>query len=460
MNRMTNSGFPLAIALTFCLLTQAATPSDAAAICELLVNPVPYTTASLPNGIASDDFNEDGIADLAVACNNKVSILIGQGTDDVGDGTFAAPVDISNTGLKQQLATGDFNEDGIADLAVPDGSNSRVAVFLGNGSGGVGNGTFGAATTFAVGSVPNTVLAGDFNEDGITDLAVVCGGSNAVSILIGQGAAGAGNGTFAAAVNYATGTGPLRLASGDFNEDGITDLAVTNNNNASNSVSVLIGLGTGAQGDGTFAAAVDYPTTAGNPMGITTGDFNEDGITDLAVVNGSSVTNAIVVFLGNGVSGVGDGTFAAAAPVAGNNGSREIATADLNGDGRADLVVSNITNERVQEFLGGGTGAVGDGTFALTSGTARSPSIRDRLPSTRARLRSRPATSTRTASSTSRSCSPAATRSRSCAAKVRAGSGTDRSASIRSAFRSHRARANSSPATSTPTASRTSSSRA
>ncbi len=343
--------------------SEAEAPLEVTLVCESLGNAAAFAAATTPSGVAAGDFDEDGIADLAVACGTKVSVLIGQGSAGVGDGTYAAPADITVSGTPRHIATGDFNDDGITDLAVP--VLGAVAILLGNGSSGVGDGAFGSPVTYAAATNPQRVVTADFNEDGIADLAVTNSVSNSVSVLIGQGADGAGDGSFAAAVNYGTGSSPGFLLAGDFNEDGIADLAIANNSSASNSVSVLIGQGAGAAGDGTFAAAVDYPTTGNNPAGIASGDWNEDGRTDLAVVNGGAAT--IAILLGSGAGSVGDGTFAAAMTAASSTGGREIASADWSGDGIADLTVTNITNDKVHLFLGGGAGTTGNGTFALSS---------------------------------------------------------------------------------------------
>ncbi|MFN0151613.1 MAG: FG-GAP-like repeat-containing protein [bacterium] len=341
----------------------ADAPAGVALVCESLGAPAAYATAALPRAAATGDFNEDGITDLAVAGGNAVSILLGQGAAGVGDGTYAAPATITAGTSLVHIVASDFNDDGIIDLAAT--NSSGVNVLLGNGSAGVGNGTFGAPATFLAGSNPQRLAVADFNEDGIADIAVSNGTSNTVSILMGQGANGAGDGTFAAAVNYATGIAPGHLVVGDFNEDGIWDLAASNNSFTSNSISVLIGQGAGGVGDGTFAGAVNYPTGGSNPTGMASGDWNEDGRTDLAVVNGNSAT--ISIFLGNGIGALGDGTFAAATTVASSAGGRDIETADFNGDGRADLAVANVTTDKVHVFLGGGAGTTGDGTFALAS---------------------------------------------------------------------------------------------
>jgi hypothetical protein len=121
------------------------------------------------------DFNGDGFLDLAVVNAGAVSILLGN-----GDGTFQPPVSLPVAG--NHLVVGDFESDGIPDLAVGNESGNTVSVLLGNG-----DGTFRRAGNFLTGSGPFASALGDFNGDGLLDLAVADRGSNDVSILLNDG---------------------------------------------------------------------------------------------------------------------------------------------------------------------------------------------------------------------------------------------------------------------------------
>jgi hypothetical protein len=123
----------------------------------------------------------------------------------VPNGTFAAPVSVPTGGLTRNVIAGDWNGDGIPDLAV---SGIGVRLLYGNGTGGRGNGTFTQGPNVATGPVPHHMATGDFDMDGVTDLAVCNTSTNTVSVLLGNGTAGAPDGTFAAAINASSGSGP------------------------------------------------------------------------------------------------------------------------------------------------------------------------------------------------------------------------------------------------------------
>jgi len=156
-----------------------------------------------PISITSGDFNGDGILDMATAdSGSTASVLLG-----LGNGSFAPRVSFAVGGNPQSVASGDCNGDGVLDLVTADRASNTVSVLL-----GVGNGSFASRVSYTVGSAPNSVSSADFNGDGVLDLVTADITSNTVSVLLGVG-----NGTFAPRVSYATESGPTSVANGDFN---------------------------------------------------------------------------------------------------------------------------------------------------------------------------------------------------------------------------------------------------
>src|SRR5437660_732472 len=208
------------------------------------------------------------------------------------------------------------------------------------------------AMDLAVGASPYSVAMGDFNGDGHLDLAVANGGSNDVSVLLGNG-----DGTFTPAKNYEAGLGggPLWVAVGDFNLDGKLDLVVANS--SSDSVGVLLG-----NGDGTFRPSVTFPAGGTAPQSVAAGDFDGDGKLDLAVANAGS--NTVSVLLGDG-----QGRFAAPVTFAVGAQPEFVIAGDFNGDRILDLAVANKGSGTVTVLLGDGRGNFGTGSRTTLSVT-------------------------------------------------------------------------------------------
>jgi hypothetical protein len=293
------------------------------------------------------DFNKDGKQDVAVATMSGISVLLGDGTGNLG-----APKNVSDTSLPEALVAADFNQDGKIDVAAANFISNTVSILLGDGQ---GNLTPGAVLT--VGRGPLGITAGDFNHDGHQDLAVAnsnqAGGNpgpngNTVSILLG-----AGNGTFSPALNIAVAKGPIGVAMADVNKDNNLDVLVTNS--LTDQVSLLLG-----KGDGTFQTPATFTVASGGapvqgffPTYVVIADLNGDSKLDLAVANTNTSTIALL-------AGDGAGHFAPPLNLSVGRTPVAVLTGDFNHDGRADFISSNLDGHTVSVVLGRGSGKFQD----------------------------------------------------------------------------------------------------
>jgi hypothetical protein len=272
----------------------------------------------------------------------------------------------------ESVIAGDFNSDGKLDLATANGT-SNVTILLGDGGGGF---TPAAGSPVTAGGGAISIAVGDFNGDGKADLVTANFSGNDVTILLGNGSGGF---TQAAGSPFAVGVSPISVAVGDFNVDGKLDLATANfGNSGPDSASVLLGNGSGG-----FTQATGSPFTVGvNPRAVAVGDFNGDGKPDVVVAN--NVSWDVTILLSDGSGGF---TQPAGTPPFVGQGPWSMAVSDFNGDGKLDLVTTNIFSSDMMVMLGNGSGgfakapgspiAIGVGPAFVTTGDINSDGIPD-----------------------------------------------------------------------------------
>jgi hypothetical protein len=219
---------------------------------------------------------------------------------------------------------GDFNRDGIPDLAVASqegtatDTNGNVWVLVSNG-----DGSFRASKSYAVGFRPSSIAAADLNRDGKLDLVVANMSTSGVSVLFGNG-----DGSFQASVEYSYGGQPVTVACGDLNLDGNVDVVLANY--GTNTLSILFG-----NGDGTLQPAQNLQLSE-SPQAIIIADFNKDGKPDLAI---STTSHSLFLLLGNGNGSFKDPVNITPPPPF-DIACYSLGAGDFNRDGNVDLVAS------------------------------------------------------------------------------------------------------------------------
>ncbi len=295
--------------------------------------------------VIAEDFNGDGVDDLAVsfegdygqtAAPGGLGILINQ-----GDGTFA-PVMIYTAGMHpSSVAALDLNHDNRLDLAVADSGSGPLYVLMGNG-----DGTFANAASYATGLDGHlSVTIADLNGDGNADLAA--SSQDQVSLLFGNG-----DGSFGASQEFPSGQGPnWYIAAGDLNGDGALDLVTANYFRAL--AVVMLNNGSGHfQGAGSYA--IGYSADS-----LVLTDVDQDG--NLDIVNGTGDARwfgpSVQSIATSIVYGRGDGTFNGVAAVNLKNGVSLLAAADFDGDGKTDVITSG-NSDNLAYFHGATGGAL------------------------------------------------------------------------------------------------------
>ncbi len=296
-------------------------------------SPQAYATGPQPYFFATADVNGDRDTDIAMidSQGNYATILLGN-----GDGTFSPRKTLPVIGGSPYVGSGvlgDFNSDGKIDVAVDLPTQGVISVAPGNGDGSFGKPVSTPMPQNFNQLYLNSSSAADFNRDGHLDLLV-----SGTSLMLGKG-----DGTFGPAVTINSDTQIGSFVVGDFNRDGKPDVVDLGNGfTESQPLQVLLG-----NGDGTFQPVQRSWNLASIPRDIIAGDLNGDGILDLALILNPT---GVAVLLGHG-----DGTFANPVIYATDDLPNGINIAELNGDGKLDLMV---TGAKVDVFLG-----KGDGTF-------------------------------------------------------------------------------------------------
>ena len=285
-----------------------------------------YFPADYAPAVTIGDFNGDGFSDFAFSNWNINTITLMAG----GDGKFEIMATLTLDGGAQDIAAGDLDGDGKADLAAVIFESQTASVYRSS------NG-FSERAIYPVGGHPNDVVIGDATGDGRPDVVVACFGSGWVAVLPNDS-----SGELKPAARWETGDFPGSVVIGDLNHDEIPDL-VTTNESDTQTLSVLLGTGTGA-----FQDKIDTPV--GTVVhDIVMGDFDGDEHAD--VVTAALSNDMVVAFRGHG-----DGRFTTRETQGVGQEPRSVAIVDLDRDTHMDLVTANDVGNSITVLIQRGEG--------------------------------------------------------------------------------------------------------
>ena len=326
-------------------------------------NHVDYATGQSAYSIAVGDINGDGKLDLAMThMDNFISIRMGN-----GDGTFGSQIDYATGNSSYRAVIADLNGDGKQDIATTDYSDKSISVLLSScsplaiNSFSPGSGQVGASITitgngFSPTPANNLVTFGGLKANvtaaSSTSLTVTVPGGTSfstISVEVGGYVAtstmafdeqSATCGKLITKSDYATGSGPESLTTGDLNNDNLLDVVTAN---SSGTISVLFGTGSG-----TFPGHTQYSTGLGS-QSVALGDFDGNGNQDAVVANSSA--NTVSILMGNGTAA---NTFATPKYFTTGTKPYQVAVGDFDGNGIQDIVTANNGAKSVSVLLGTG----------------------------------------------------------------------------------------------------------
>ncbi|MGO9450712.1 MAG: FG-GAP-like repeat-containing protein [Candidatus Binataceae bacterium] len=307
-----------------------------------------FATGNTPYSVAAADVNGDGVPDLIVANSggNTVSVLLNTTTAGATIPSFATQQTFATGNTPYSVTAVDVNGDGMPDLIVANSGGNTVSVLLNTTTPGATIPSFAAQQTFAVGATPFSVKAVDLNGDGKPDLIVANSGGNTVSVLLNTTTAGATAPSFATQQTFATGNTPHSVTAVDVNGDGKPDLIVANSGDGT--VSVLLNTTTPGATTPSFATQQTF-ATGNTPHSVTAVDVNGDGKPDLIVANSADDTASVL--LNTTAPGATTPSFATQQTFATGNTPYSVTAADVNGDGKPDVIVANQNDNTVSVLL-------------------------------------------------------------------------------------------------------------
>ena len=331
-------------------------PSSGTLGSSSFVGPINLATAGNgPARVVIGDLDGDGKPDVVVANVYDGSIWIYRNISTNGTltaGSFASPVIFAiggGTDSQDGLALADLDGDGRLDIVTVNRNLNIVSIFQNfSSTGGLTTNSFGARVDIPLAGIPSGVAVMDLDGDGRPDIVTANQGSNTVSVLRNLSTGGLiTSNSFAAAVNVPVGPGPWWVSLADLDGDGKPDV-VTANLSSSGPGVVSVLRNKSSVGNITFAPDVDFPGLGG-PLSVEVGDLDGDGKADLVV--GSYGGQAVAVYQNTSTPGtINSNSFAPAVNLPANGEVTVAVIGDLDGDGRPDLAVVTHIPDHLSVF--------------------------------------------------------------------------------------------------------------
>jgi hypothetical protein len=301
----------------------------------------------LPTSVATGDWNRDGKMDWVVSDGGSNDVWVYFGN---GDGTAQLPKIIRLTGTAPtQVVAADLRKIGILDLIVAEADSQTIGVMLGNG-----DGTFQPEVSYYVPGPPLSLAAGDVNKDGKVDLVVGIEGdtqAGPLATFLGDGTGKFGPPITTPGFEPIAGFATVQVVLKDLDGDGFPDVTLIDAGGLPGAHTYI------NRGDGTFKHAEFFFEADGNfilPTAVAVGDMDGDGCPDVVTVEGLGLVR---IFKGNCDGSVQ--SISTAVPVGAGEAPVSVALADMNGDGKLDVITGGA-------FFGVGAGEGEEATNLVT----------------------------------------------------------------------------------------------
>ena len=292
-------------------------------------------TGSFPVSVALADLNGDGKLDVITANAASVSFLRNTTPSGNSTPTFAFAGQVIPGSSPRSVAVADLNGDGKPDLAVANQGSDSVSVFLNETTTGATSLTFHIGFSFSTQAGPVSVALADLNGDGRLDIVAANRLATSVSMLLNTTSPGDSTPSFAAEEHFAAGNTPRWVAAADLNGDGKPDVVTANEDG--NSVSVLlnnVAPGATSLTGSSFSAKTDFATGSA-PVSVALADLNGDGKPDIVTANSAADTASVLI--NATAAGAGTASFNARTDVGTGPGPTGVALGDTNGDDRPEI---------------------------------------------------------------------------------------------------------------------------